>query len=46
MLGDVDGSLEHSTRFVLVDTKGRIRGYYDSGDPKSMDQMLDDLARL
>ncbi len=34
-LGDVDGSLNHQTRFVLVDAKGRIRGYYrtDDGDP-------------
>ncbi len=34
-LGDVDGSLNHQTRFVLVDAKGRIRGYYrtDEGDP-------------
>ena len=28
MLGNVDGDLEHSTRFVLIDRKSRVRGYY------------------
>ena len=28
MLGDVTGDLEHSTRFVLLDRKSRIRGFY------------------
>ena len=34
-LGDVDGSLNHSTRFVLVDKRGRVRGIYatQDGDP-------------
>jgi protein SCO1/2 len=34
-LSDVDSSMNHSTRFVLVDQKGRIRGYYGTmtGDP-------------
>lgn len=27
-LGDVDGNLEHSTKFALVDKFGRLRGYY------------------
>ena len=31
-LNSVDGSLSHSTRFVLVDGKRRIRGYYLSSD--------------
>lgn len=39
MLGDISPSLEHSTRFVLVDQLGRVRGYYHSDDP-------DELARL
>ena len=36
-LNPVDGSLDHSTRFVLVDRKGQIRGYYGiaEGDPVS-----------
>ena len=26
--GDVDGTMNHNTRFALVDRKGQIRGYY------------------
>jgi protein SCO1/2 len=46
MLGDVDGSLEHSTRFVLVDRKGRIRGYYDSNDRANIEQLVQDIGRV
>jgi protein SCO1/2 len=45
-LNAVDGSLDHSTRFALVDRAARIRGYYsfaDDGFPKSL---LRDLGRL
>ncbi len=45
-LGDVDSTLEHSTRFVLVDRRARVRGYYHSGDPDSMAQLLDDVRTL
>jgi protein SCO1 len=46
LLGDVDGSLEHSTKFVLVDSRLRIRGYYDSGDAASLQQLVADSARV
>lgn len=36
----------HSTRFVLVDGAGRIRGLYDAYDPQSLDQLVDDAGRL
>ena len=29
----------HSTRFVLVDRDGEIRGYYDSGDPRALERL-------
>ena len=29
----------HSTRFVLVDRAGEIRGYYDSGDPRALERL-------
>ena len=45
-LGDVDATLEHSTRLVLVDAHSRIRGYYHSGDPDSMARLLDDVRTL
>ena len=46
MLGDVDGSLEHSTRFVLVDRHSRIRGFYDSSDLESLETLITDLAAV
>ncbi len=45
-LNAVDGSLEHSTRFALIDHHARIRGYYsftDDGFPKAL---LRDLGQL
>lgn len=45
-LGDVNGSLEHSTRFVLVDRQSRIRGYYDSSDPDDIQKLTNDIRRL
>jgi protein SCO1/2 len=45
-LGDVDGSLEHSTRFVLVDRSSRIRGYYLSYDPDAIPNLIADAKRL
>lgn len=46
MLGNVDGSLEHSTRFVLVDGKSRIRGYYQTAEKESIPQLLADIRKL
>ena len=45
-LGDVNGQLEHSTRFVLIDGKGRIRGYYDSSDPEKVAELLSHINHL
>jgi protein SCO1/2 len=36
----------HSTRFVLVDARGRIRGYYDGFDAEAMEKLERDLAAL
>lgn len=36
----------HSTRFVLVDGEGRIRGYYEAFDEESTEKLRDDLLRL
>jgi cytochrome oxidase Cu insertion factor (SCO1/SenC/PrrC family) len=36
----------HSTRFVLVDRLGRIRGYYDSTDPARVRQLRADALTL
>ena len=45
-LGDIDGSLDHSTRFVLVDRKGRVRGFYLTSEPDSIDRLVDDAKKL
>jgi protein SCO1 len=36
----------HSTRFVLVDGEGRIRGYYDAFDKQAMKKLERDLAAI
>ena len=45
-LGNLGVAMDHSTRFVLVDRKGRIRGYYGiaEGDPAA--RLAKDAARL
>jgi protein SCO1/2 len=45
-LNPVDGSLDHSTRFVLVDRTARIRGYYASTDDGFPSGLLRDLRQL
>jgi protein SCO1/2 len=46
LLGNVDGSLEHSTRFVLVDRQGKIRGYYGAAQDDPTAGLLVDIRRL
>jgi protein SCO1/2 len=36
----------HSSRLVLVDRQGKIRGYYDSGDPERMRMLRTDARSL
>lgn len=36
----------HSTRFVLVDQRAQIRGYYDSLDTKSLSSLKTHITRL
>jgi protein SCO1 len=45
-LARIDGTLEHGTRFVLVDRKSRIRGYYDSTDQEKMRELVRDIQSL
>lgn len=46
LLGDVDMSRTHSTRFVLVDANGDVRGYYISATTEDMEQLMADTRRL
>jgi protein SCO1 len=45
-LNGVDGSLNHSTRFVLVDPKRRIRGYYSTGEQGFLARLVRDIKAL
>jgi len=46
LLGSVDGRLDHSTRFVLVDQQGRVRKYYDTTEAGAVRDAVADAARL
>jgi protein SCO1/2 len=45
-LGNVDGTLNHSTRLVLIDARGRIRGYYGTDEDDPVQRLLEDTKRL
>ena len=45
-LSDVGGALEHSSRFALVDRKGRIRGYYETTDANALQQLVEDIKKV
>jgi protein SCO1/2 len=45
-LNTVDGSLEHSTRFVLVDGRMRIRAYYQTLEDRFRPQLIADIRKL
>ncbi len=49
--GSADASADHfgilhGSHLVLVDTRGKIRGFYRSEEERSMDQLLTDIGRL
>ncbi len=44
--GSDTGAVTHSTRLVLVDRQGRIRGYYDGSDPGTIEALLPDIRAL
>lgn len=47
MLGDVDGkNFDHSTRFMLVDRKARIRGSYITSESESIPRLISDIRVL
>lgn len=45
-LGTIGAEMDHSTRFVLVDRKGRIRGYYGIAEGDPVAKVAKDAARL
>jgi len=46
MLGNVDGTMQHSTRFVLIDRHGSIRGYYGTSEDDPTVRLIVDIRRL
>jgi protein SCO1/2 len=46
MLGDVDGNLQHSTRFVLVDRASKIRGFYLTSEEDAIPRLIADAKSL
>jgi protein SCO1/2 len=45
-MGTIEEPLMHSTRFMLVDGNGRIRGYYDSAETGKIEQLKTEAAAL
>lgn len=45
-LGIDPGNLIHSTRIVLVDPTGEVRGLYDSTEPEKLGRLVADAKRL
>ncbi|MFN8684768.1 MAG: SCO family protein, partial [Acidobacteriota bacterium] len=45
-LGSMGDLQAHSTRFVLVDQKMKIRGFYDSFAASSIHQLIEDIRSL
>lgn len=42
----VSTQIIHSTRFVLIDKEGKIRGYYNSGENEALGKLVMDVERL
>ncbi|MGB5942701.1 MAG: SCO family protein [Leeuwenhoekiella sp.] len=36
----------HTENFMLIDSKKRIRGYYDGTDPEAIEDLLEDIEKL
>ena len=45
-VGSVEDPIFHSTRFILLDSKARIRGYYISSELEEMQQLWRDVELL
>jgi len=45
-VGSLDDPLIHSSRFVLIDGAGQIRGYYVGTDTEDVATLADDIAEL
>ena len=46
LVGGVDDVTLHTTRFVLIDRQGRVRGYYSSSDEEDLRKLGNDTRTL
>ena len=46
MLSAIDLPEGHSSKFILVDDKGQIRGYYEGNEMAGISQLSRDIAEL
>jgi protein SCO1/2 len=44
--GTAEEPIVHSTRLVLVDRRGRVRGYYEAFDEEAIGELLSDLRAV
>lgn len=45
-VGSVDNPVFHSNKFILVDNKGYVRGYYTGTDPDDVQRLATDIEAL
>ena len=45
-VGELDTSRTHSTRVMLVDGQGRVRGHYPVNEKEELDALLRDISQL
>ncbi len=45
-IGDLIKNMDHSTKFMLVDKRGHLRGYYSTFDADGIDSLLRDIESL
>ena len=45
-IGQQESEILHSARFVLVDRRGHIRGYYDSNEDEALQKLRRDMKHL
>ena len=45
-IGQQESEVLHSARFVLVDRRGQIRGYYDSNEDEALQKLRQDIPSL
>lgn len=46
LVGGLDAAQTHSTRIMLVDSKGRIRGHFPSSEKENIDALMAGIASV